>query len=366
MRIFRTFAAGLLLACAANSALGAAPRPSADEIVARHVEARGGAARLAAIRTIIYRGTYREGSHVSDHAVMALMRPYFKLVGDPEAPIGDFAEGYDGSAWEYYGDPGIVLRTVGAASAAARHGMWIDGPFVDYRGKGSTIEVEGVETIGGRETYRLRLTMRDGFASEEFIDTRTYLEVANRKAAPIHAFGEKVSSETRFADFRPVEGILFPFRSEEVEIATGRVLNTMQWREIVVNRPLDPAVFSPPSIPWTPVRVLIDQLFQERDDVEAVRWTYEEFRRAHPDAKTDDAMQVAGYQMLKMGAGPSAVMLLSANAGAYPKSSGAAFGLGRALAAAGEAAKARAAFERALELDPKNERARKALAALGP
>ena len=366
MRAFRTLTVVFLLSGAPYSARAGAPLPSADEIVARHVEARGGAAKLAAIRTIVYRGTYREGSHVSDRAAMALMRPDDKLVGDPEAPVGDFAEGYDGSAWEYYRDPGIVLRTVGAASAAARHGTWIDGPFVDYRAKGSTIEVEGVETIGGREAYRLRLTMRDGFASEEFIDTHTDLEVANRKAAPIHAFGAKVSSETRFADFRSVEGVLFPFRSEEVEIATGRVLNSMQWREIVVNRPLDSAVFSPPAIRRTPVQVLIDQLFQERDDVEAVRWTFEEFRRAHPDANTDDAMQAAGYQMLKMGAGPSAVMLLSANAGAHPKSSGAAFGLGRALASAGETAKARAELERALELDPKNERARKALAALAP
>jgi hypothetical protein len=364
MRTFLIAAVELLLCGPTVGSIHAAPLPSADEIVARHVEARGGAERLAAIHSLIYRGTYREGSHESPNAAMALMRPNYKLVGDPEKPLGDFAEGYDGSAWEFYGDPGIVLRTVGPASAAARHGLWIDGPFVDFRAKGSTIEVEGIERIADRDAYRLRLTMRDGFAMEEFLDTRTFLEVANRKAAPIHAFGEKVSSETRFSDFRPVEGVLFSFRNEEVEIATGRVLNSMQWREIVANRPLDPAVFSPPILHRTPIQALIDQLFQERDDVEAVRWTYEDFRRAHPDADTDDAMQAAGYQMLKMGAGPAAVMILSANAEAYPKSTGAAFGLGRAYATSGEPARARKEFERALALDPKNERARKALETL--
>jgi len=351
----------LVLMALTSAAAPAAPLPSADEIVAKYVAARGGAERIAAIRSVIYRGTYREGAHVSDQAAMALMRPYFKLVGDPEKPLGDFAEGYDGSAWEFYGDPGIVLRTVGAASAAARHGAWVDGPLADYRAKGSTIVVEGMERIGDRDAYRLRLTMRDGFAVEEFIDARTFLEIANRKAAPIHAFGEKVSSETRFFDFRPVEGVLFSFRNEEVEIATGKVLNSMQWREIVANRPLDPAVFSPPALHRTPIQTLIDQLFQERDDVEAVRWTYADFRRAHPDADTDDAMQAAGYQMLKMGAVPSATLLLSENAASYPKSSTAAFGLGRAWATGGETAKARQEFERAIALDPKNERARKAL-----
>jgi hypothetical protein len=351
----------LALIALASSAAPVASLPSADEIVAKHVAARGGSERLALLRSLIYRGTYREGTHVSDQAAMALMRPYLKLVGDPEKPLGDFAEGYDGSAWEYYEDPGVVLRTVGPASAAARHGSWVDGPLADFRAKGSTIDVEGIERIGDRDAYRLRLTMRDGFAVEEFIDARTFLEIANRKAAPIHAFGEKVASETRFFDFRPVEGVLFSFRNEEVEIDTGRVLNSMQWREIVANRPLDPAVFSPPALHRTPVQTLIDQLFQERDDVEAVRWTYEDFRRAHPDADLDDAMQAAGYQMLKMGASPSAIVILSANAEAYPKSTGAAFGLGRAWATAGETAKARAEFERALALDPKHERARKAL-----
>jgi Tfp pilus assembly protein PilF len=75
-------------------------------------------------------------------------------------------------------------------------------------------------------------------------------------------------------------------------------------------------------------------------------------------------MQAAGYQMLKMGAGPAAVTILAANAAAYPKSSGAAFGLGRAYSTTGETDKARKELERALALDPKNERARKALAGL--
>ncbi len=355
----------LALLALAASAVRPAPLPSADEIVAKNVAARGGAEKIAAIRSVIYRrGEYREGEHRSDHAAMAMMRPYYKLVGDPEKPSSDFAEGYDGSAWEFYGDPGIVLRTVGPASAASRHGLWVDGGLVDYRAKGSTIEVLGKEAIGGRDSWRLRVTMRDGFSEEVFIDAETSLQIASRKAAPIHAFGKNVTSETRFSDFRRVDDVLFSFHSEEVDIATGRALNSMQWGEIVANRPLDPSAFSPPVLRRTPVQTLMDQLFQERDDVEAVRWTYADFRRANPETDTDEAMEVIGYQMLKMGAGPSATLVLSENAAAYPKSSTAAFGLGRACATSGEAEKARAEFERAIALDPKNERAKKALEAL--
>ena len=37
----------------------------------------------------------------------------------PDQKIGDFAEGYDGSAWEYYRDPGVVQ----AADAPRRGGV---------------------------------------------------------------------------------------------------------------------------------------------------------------------------------------------------------------------------------------------------
>jgi Flp pilus assembly protein TadD len=57
----------------------------------------------------------------------------------------------------------------------------------------------------------------------------------------------------------------------------------------------------------------------------------------------------------------TALALLEENARQYPQSSGAAFDLGSAFRTAGDDAKARAEFQRALQLDPKNKRAQDAL-----
>lgn len=339
---------------------------TADEIVARYMAARGGYERLKAIRTVVYRGTYREpGSDPLPGAAMALMRPFYKLVGDPERLSSEFREGYDGSAWEFYGDPGIVLRTVGAASAAARHQAYVDGPLVDYRAKGSTVTLIGKVAVGVRPAYQLRVQMRDGFEEDELIDAETWLLVASRKSAPIHAFGKSVESETRFGDYRPFGGVMFSTTSREVEIGTERVLNEMTWTSITVNAPLATSVFSPPEILRTPLQRLLQQLYDERTDSTAVLWSYADFRRAFPEVATDEGMQVVGYQMLKMGDTASAVALLEANAADFPRSSGAAFALGRAYQSVGDAARARSEFRRALTLDPKNGRAERALAAMG-
>jgi hypothetical protein len=355
----------VLLLSSAQGNAGAAAEPTTDEIIARYIAARGGIEKMTAIRTIIYRGEYHEGEHMMPHAAMSLMRPYLKLVGDAENPDRDFAEGYDGSTWEYYGDPGIVVRTVGAASAAGRHAVYIDGPLVGARERGWTVNSAGVEQVGDRKAWHLILTMPDGFRQDEFIDTETSLLIAERKAAPIHAFGEKVEYEERIGDYREVAGVLFPFAHKEVEISTGRVLNEMQWKSITVNHDLDPAAFSPPEWKKTPVQTLLAQLFAERADLDALLWSYRDFRAAHPETDTHEGAETIGYQILKMGDAASAIALLERNAADYPRSASGAFGLGRAYRTAGQLTKAADEFRRALSLDPGYRRAKDALASLG-
>src|SRR3954471_12268806 len=113
---------GLILALAASSVAASAPAMDVDTIIAKHIAARGGADRMRAIKSLMFEhGKYSEPGHEGmGDATMMLMRPYYKLVGDPRQK-GDFMEGYDGSAWEWYAEPGFVIRTTGAASKASRH-----------------------------------------------------------------------------------------------------------------------------------------------------------------------------------------------------------------------------------------------------
>lgn len=358
-------AALLWLASALPATAAANPEQTADAIVARHIEARGGEAALRALRTVVYdRGAYREpGFEQPGTAVMMLKRPYLKLVGHPLRKP-ESMEGYDGAAWEWYQDPGITLRVTGAASEALRHYAEIEGPFLDYKAKGSTIELIGRATVDGRPAHQLRLTMMDGYASDFLIDAKTFLIVASRHSAKIHAFGDEVTSETRFEDYRPVAGVKFPFRGREVEIASGRELSAMQWGSIEANVELPDAWFSPPVYQRTPLQTFMDHLFIQRTDVKSLLWTYHSFRRTNPGVDTREAGQVVGFQMLKANHPEAAIALLERNAADYPQSADSAFGLGRAYAGAGRPRDARAEFERALKLEPGHPRSTKALAAL--
>ena len=106
---------------------------SVEQLVQHHIHALGGRSRIEAVQSTITHAEYHEGSLVAPGAFIAKMRPYYRTICDLREKIGDVCEGYDGSAWEWYTDPGVTLRVVGAAAAATRHGTEFIDSLVDYR-----------------------------------------------------------------------------------------------------------------------------------------------------------------------------------------------------------------------------------------
>jgi hypothetical protein len=217
--------------------------PTTQEIVEFHIRALGGHEKINAVHSIVFHLTYREGDYVNSHGYMAKMRPYYKTLGDPRDLKVEINEGFDGSAWEYYADPGVVLRTVGAAAAAGRHGTELIDSLVDAEMLGARIDLTGEVSFADKPAYKLHVTLADGFEKDLFVDQQSFLILGDRRASPIHAFGAPVRSENRFSDYRAVNGVLFPFSIHEVEIATGRELNSVTMQSITVNDKLDESYF---------------------------------------------------------------------------------------------------------------------------
>ena len=336
-----------------------------DEIIAKHIDAIGGREAIKSLQNLVYRnGTYIEGDfHTNGNATMSVARPYFKLVGDKANP-GGYMEGYDGAAWEWFADPGVVIRTVGPASAASRHYAGVESPLFDYRQKGSTAEIVGDTEFDRNPVVVIRLTRGDGYVEQFYLDQQSFLVLATSGEAPIHAFGEAVTTLTRNSDYRRVGGVLIAHAFEAVQMPSGDTLHTMQWGTIIANQDLPDDWFSAPDFDRTPIQRFIEQLYTQRSDIEAVMWTYRDFRAAFPDIDTSEAVNMAGYQTLKMGVIDTAITLLEQNTTDYPQSATARFELGRAYQTAENPSSAREQFLAALVIDPDHERAQSALMSL--
>lgn len=349
----------IVAAAACLSSGGATAAPSVDQIVAAHVRALGGMARIAAIHSFVQHGTYHEGD-IAAKTYVAQMRPFYRVIGGMDAPLKHQHEGYDGSAWEYYPDPGIVVRTVGAAATATRHTSMFDDALVDWRALGTTLEAGGTARLSGKTVYVLHATLADGFREDIYVDPKSWMIAGYARTVPFHAFGQNYATHMEMGDYRREGGVMWAHSAREIDTATGKVLDEGTVESVEINPDLPPAQFSPPVWERTPLQAMIQRLYDERTDAVAVMATYRDFRRAFPDMASGDAVDFVGYQCLKMGETETAVTLLSANVADNPNSARAHFGLGRALDTAGKKELARAQYDRALAIDPNFVRARTA------
>ncbi len=137
----------------------------------------------------------------------------------------------------------------------------LDGPLVDYAAKGTKVELEGTEKVEDRDTYRLKLTMKDGHATHVWIDAKTFLE-AKIEGAPRRLDGQEHTVEIYFRDYRAVDGLQIPFLLETrvVPVATpakgNRAASKYPPEKIViekvqVNPKFEAALFTRPVIETT-------------------------------------------------------------------------------------------------------------------
>ena len=133
----------------------------------------------------------------------------------------------------------------------------LDGPLVNYAAKGTQIELEGMEKVEDRDTYRLKLTMKDGHSLHEWIDAQTFLE-AKIEGQPRRLDGIEHPVEVYSRDYRAVNGLQIPFILETKvlpvskpgshTVGTPVPVERIVIEKVEVNPKLDSSLFVKPQI----------------------------------------------------------------------------------------------------------------------
>jgi predicted DNA-binding helix-hairpin-helix protein len=132
----------------------------------------------------------------------------------------------------------------------------LDGPLVDYAAKGTKIELDGMEKVEDRDTYKLKLTMNNGQSIHVWIDAQSFLE-AKIEGQPRRLDGEYHSVEVYYRDYRPVNGLQIPYVLETKVLPLAQKSpgfgNTpvppekIVIEKVAVNPKLDESLFSKPG-----------------------------------------------------------------------------------------------------------------------
>lgn len=221
---------------------------TADELVARNIEAHGGIVKIKAIKTLRMTGAIQIGriqAQVTEDAMAPdKLKQAFTLMGMSQIRSYDGASGWQISPFEGRKDPELLgEQAVRGLSEEAD----FYGPLVDYQAKGNKIEYLGHDTVDGDDAYRLKVTLKNGDIVYYFLDPDTSLEIRRENVQFIQ--GAVQESFTELGSYKQVAGVYFPFSLESGSKRNPGETAKIAIDKIEANVPMEAAAFKMPEAP---------------------------------------------------------------------------------------------------------------------
>jgi outer membrane lipoprotein-sorting protein len=213
--------------------------PAADELVAKNIDAKGGAARLKGIESVRIMAAATVQGTITP-MVIELKRPNMRR---QEVTINGqkIVQSFDGTnGWTLNPSLGDQpMRLPAAQTAAMKKDAEFDSPLLDYQAKGVKVALAGREDIDGRDAYHLKVTTPDGATRDYYLDAATALEF--RVDASIIQNGTRGTLSVEMSDYRDVDGVKMPFSLKQS--LNGRLVADLRVSTIELNVPLDASLF---------------------------------------------------------------------------------------------------------------------------
>ena len=225
---------------------------TADEIVKKALDARGGVDKLKAVQSERITGRISFARDVEGAFVVELKRP-MKMHVEILLEGQKIIRVYDGKSSGWMINPLAATKEVQPLTSEELKNIAdesdFDGPLVDYKTKGNRIELAGKENLDDKPVYRLKLTKENGDVRFYFFDASSFLLL---KWEGIRKSGEQeLPWESFFSDFREVQGLKYPFRIDQGSPGT-EIKQTLTTEKMEINPQIDDSHFAKPSVQDAP------------------------------------------------------------------------------------------------------------------
>lgn len=241
-RTLKFLVAALLCTGIYDSALRA---QSVDEVIAKNVQAHGGAEKLKTVQSLRTIAKYTQGSFRAD-SLQENKRPdkvreEIVIQGLAQVQSFDGKTGWQISPFGGRKDPELLSQDDLKSLAVDAD---LDGPLIDYKAKGHKAELIGHDSVEGTDCYKIKLSMKNGDIRYYYLDADSYLELKLEVQTTIR--GALQESELYFGDYEQVNGIYYPFAVEQAQKGSS-TRSQISISKIEQNVPLEDSHFAMPG-----------------------------------------------------------------------------------------------------------------------
>lgn len=236
----------LAVSCLSVVACALAFAQTAEELVNKNIQAKGGVGKIKSAKTRRTTGRLRNArgrvaTFGQTNKRPDLVRQTFTIQGMTAIQAYDGSTGWQTNPFRGRKDPELMGEDMVRDLVLASD---FDGPLVDYAEKGNTIEYLGHDLVDGDDALRLRVTMKNGDIIYYYLDPDTYLEI--RKEIQQFVRGSVRERVVDIGSYKPVDGVMYPFSiSEGPKSNPGAQITTIE--KIEVNVPVPDSDFALPA-----------------------------------------------------------------------------------------------------------------------
>jgi CubicO group peptidase (beta-lactamase class C family) len=226
------------------------PKITADELMAKALEAAGGEANWRKIKS---RVTVADIDFINQ-GVKGTTTSYAKFPNKSASEttltalsktIAKGFEFFDGTNGEELYTFAPVEKYAGKKLEDIRLGADLLAPL-NWKTNYKTAEVKGIEKVGDEECYVVEFTPEKGTKMTELYSTKSFLLLKRRGVVASSTSEQSLPYSITFSDYRDVDGIKLPFKSVSTNPSMGDIINIV--KSVKHNDSIDDKTFAPRDV----------------------------------------------------------------------------------------------------------------------
>ena len=208
----------VMLLCGLAILSGFAAAETVEEIVAANLEAKGGEEAWMALETGRMSGTMRMGGG----AAGAIEMPFTVEFKKPHMMRLEFTMQGMTAVQAFDGETGwAIMPFLGKTEPEEmaedqvkqlKDQADFEGPLVNYKEKGHTVEFMGSEEVDGTPAFKLKVTKANGDVDTLYLDEEYFVEFKIESEREVQ--GSEKTIATILGDYKEVDGLLFAHSME--------------------------------------------------------------------------------------------------------------------------------------------------------
>ncbi len=209
---------------------------TADEIIAKYIDAIGGAEKWSKIKSIKLEGQVEVQGLAIPFTMQGIQLKGQRVDAEFQGnKIIDIVTPTGGWSQNPLAGKATMSPMTSEELKSKLDDLDIQDAFVGYKEKGSTIEFLGKDEEDGNEYFKIKMTTKNDNVKTYFFDTKTYL--IYKEESIVKQQGQEMKAAVKMLDYQTIDyGVKMPFKSDQ-----GMMI--MVTKKVTVNPVIDESIF---------------------------------------------------------------------------------------------------------------------------